>query len=108
MQTQQPGTEPIDQQQSTTQAAHNGRKRNGWLTGFGAFLVVLVVIVGSVVVFALAGQGHKGLGNNPTGQPSGQWKPVKQGYLFLSLTAATSNPSVLYACATTSDVVSNQ
>jgi len=80
------------------------RKRRTWLAGVGAFLVVLLVIGASIVVFAVVGQRH---GNTQT-PPTGQWQRVQQGYLFLSLEAAPSNPSVLYACATKSAVVSNQ
>ena len=80
------------------------RKRRTWLAGVGAFLVVLLVIGASIVVFAVVGQRH---GSTQT-PPTGQWQQVQQGYLFLSLEAAPSNPSVLYACATKSAVVSNQ
>lgn len=104
MQTRQPDTEQIDLQQTAGHPKQSARNR--WLASIGALLVVLVVIVGSVVVFALAGQGRKGSGNSPSA-PTGQWKAVKQGYLFLSLSAAASNPSVLYACATTSMISSS-
>ena len=80
------------------------RKRHAWLAGVGAFLVVLLVIGASIVVFAVVGQRHSSTQTPPTGQ----WQQVQQGYLFLSLEAAPSNPSVLYACATKSAVVSNQ
>src|SRR5947209_10376160 len=80
------------------------RKRRTWLAGVGAFLVVLLVIGAALPIFAVVGQRH---GNTQT-PPTGQWQQVQQGYLFLSLEAAPSNPSVLYACATKSAVVSNQ
>jgi hypothetical protein len=78
---------------------HNPRK---WLAGLGAFMVVLLVVGVSVFVFAAAGQ-RQGSQHPPTGQ----WKQVQSSYLFLSMQAAPSNPAVLYACATTSAVVSN-
>src|SRR5579871_5870474 len=105
MQTRQPDTEQIDVQQSTGHPGQSGRNR--WLASIGALLVVLVVIAGSVVVFALAGQGRQGSSNTPT-IPTGQWKAVEHSYLFLSISPAASNPSVLYACATTSSVISEQ
>ncbi len=107
MQTQHTDTEQIDQQSATSPTGRGRHKRNSWLTGIGAFLVVLVVIVSSVVVFSLAGKGRQGQGNTPPALPAGQWKPVENGYLLLSMTAAASNSSVLYACATTSNTVSS-
>lgn len=104
MQTRQPDTEQIDVQQSAGHPRQSGRNR--WLASIGALLVVLVVIAGSVVVFALAGQGRKGSGTTPS-LPTGQWKAVKQGYLFLSISPVATNSSLLYACATTSLVSSS-
>src|SRR5579859_4793653 len=78
------------------------RKPRKWLAGLGAFMVVLLVIGGSIFVFRAAGQ-RQGSQHPPTGQ----WKLVQSGYLFLSMQAAPSNPAILYACATTSAAVSN-
>jgi hypothetical protein len=77
----------------------NSRK---WLAGLSAFVVVLLVVGVSIFVFAAARQ-HQGSQHPPTGQ----WKQVQSGYLFLSMQAAPSNPAVLYACASTSAAVSN-
>jgi len=78
------------------------RKPLKWLAGVSAFLVVLLVVGGSIFVFAAARQ-HQAT-QHP---PAGQWKQVQSGYLFLSMQAAPSNPATLYACATTSAAVSN-
>ncbi len=78
------------------------RKPRKWLAGLGACMVVLLVVGVSIFVFAAAGQRQ---GSQPP--PTGQWKQVQSGYLFLSMQAAPSNPALLYACATTSTAVSN-
>src|ERR1700694_5760122 len=78
------------------------RRPRKWLAGLGAFVVVLLVIGVSIFVFAAAGQRQSS--QHP---PTGQWKQVQSGYLFLSMQAVPSNPAVLYACARTSAVVSN-
>jgi hypothetical protein len=105
MQTRQPDTEHIDSQQPATPASRSARTR--WLASIGAGLVVLAVIVGSVVVFALAGQNHSGQHNNPAGPTGGQWKAVEHGYYFYSISAVDTNSSLLYACATTSLISSS-
>lgn len=102
MQTQRPDSDTIKTLSSPPATAPRGRRR--WLTGLGALLVVALLIASSVVVFSLVGNSHGNQGHGTTGQ----WKAVQQGYLFLSIKAAPSNPAVLYACATTSAAVSNQ
>ena len=79
------------------------RQPRRWLAGLSAGLVVLLVVGASIFVFAAAKQ-HQG-SQQP---PRGQWEQVQSGYLFLSMQAAPSNPTVLYACATTSAAVSNR
>jgi hypothetical protein len=96
MQTQDKNS--IDSQENRSLAEPG--KPGKWLAGLGAFMVVLLVVGVSIFVFATAGQRQQ----HP---PTGQWKQVQSGYLFLSMQAAPSNPAVLYACATTSAVVSN-
>ncbi|HLX57762.1 MAG TPA: sialidase family protein [Ktedonobacteraceae bacterium] len=82
------------------------RNRHAWLTGLGAFIVVLLVIGASITVFTLVGQRQDNHQHTPT-PVAGQWKQVQSGYLFYSMQAAPSNPAVLYACATASSGVSN-
>src|SRR5579864_6136486 len=102
MKTQQPDSGTTDMQPAPPSIPPGRRHR--WLASLGALLVVGLVIASSVVVFSLVGRSH-----TPGGQtPTRQWKAVQQGYLFLSIKAAASNPAVLYACATTSAAVSNQ
>lgn len=98
MQTQHKNS--IDSQENRSLA--EPRKSRKWLAGLSAFMVVLLVVGVSIFVFAAAGQ-HQGSQHPPTGQ----WKQVQSGYLFLSMQAAPSNPALLYACATTSTAVSN-
>ncbi len=98
MQTQDKNS--IDSQQNRSLVG--ARKPRKWLAGLGAFMVVLLVIGVSIFVFRAAGQ-RQGSQRPPTGQ----WKQVQSGYLFLSMQAVPSNPAVLYACATTSAAVSN-
>jgi hypothetical protein len=105
MQTQRPESETIETQ--STPSSIPPRRRHRWLAGLGALLVVGLVIASSIVVFSLAGKSH-GPGNQGKTPPTGQWKAVQHGYLFLSMSTAASDPAVLYACATTSAVVSNQ
>ena len=62
------------------------RKRRGWVAGVGAFVVVLLVIGASIVVFSVLGQRH----GSSQGRFTGQWQQVQQGYLFLSIVAAPS------------------
>jgi len=78
------------------------RKPRAWMAGLSAFIVVLLVVGVSIFVFTAAGQ--RQAVQHP---PAGQWKQVQSGELFFSIQAAPSNPAVLYACATTSVVVSN-
>ncbi len=70
----------------------------GWLAGFGAVVVVALVIGLSVFVFAQARQ-HGGTQTGST-PPSGQWQLVLKGYGITSLVAVNSDPAELYACAT--------
>lgn len=104
MQTQKPGTEHKEIQPEPSLAP---RGRNRRLAGIGASLIVIVIIASSVIVFALVGL-HGGKNNQGNPPSAGSWKVVNEGYLFLSIASSASNSSVLYACATTSGVVSSQ
>ncbi len=72
-------------------------KRNRWLAGVGATVVVIVLVGLSILVFAQLKQ-HQTTQTSPT-PPTGQWKQVLNGYTLTSLTAARSDPAVVYACA---------
>lgn len=102
MQTQRHNSDTIGASSTTPSKPPRGRRR--WLAGLWVLVVVGLLIASSVVVFSLVGKSHVNQGNGH----EGQWKAVQQGYLFLSIKAAASNPAVLYACATTSAAVSNQ
>jgi hypothetical protein len=72
-------------------------KRNRWLTGIGAIIVVVVLVGLSALVFAQLRQQQAGQ-TSPT-PPTAQWKQVLHGYTFLSLDVARSDPAIVYACA---------
>ena len=72
-------------------------KRNRWLAGIGAIIVVMLVVGLSALVFAQLRQ-HQ-VGQTAPTPPTAQWKQVLTGYTLTSLVAARSNPAVLYACA---------
>jgi hypothetical protein len=69
----------------------------------GAFIVVVLLVGASAVVFSLAGQRHA-----PQSPNSGKWVQVEQGYDFISLVAAPSNPNVLYGCVTKTTTMTNR
>ena len=73
------------------------RRNTSWLPGFGAVLIVILLIGVSVFVFAQARQ-HATNGAIQT-PPAGTWTQVLQGYTLNALKAAPSNPAILYACA---------
>ena len=72
-------------------------KRNRWLAGIGAIIVVLLVVGLSALVFAQLKQ-HQASQTSPT-PPVAQWKQVLKGYTLTSLVAARSDPAIVYACA---------
>jgi photosystem II stability/assembly factor-like uncharacterized protein len=79
------------------------RRLRALLAGLGGFVVVLLVVGASIVVFGAARQRQ----GSPQ-PPVGKWEQVQSGYLFLSMQAAPSNPAVLYSCVTTSAAISNK
>src|SRR5436309_12141769 len=72
-------------------------KRNRWLAGIGAIIVVVLIVGLSVLVFAQLRQ-HQAGRTSPT-PSAAHWKQVLKGYSFISLTASRSNPAIVYACA---------
>jgi hypothetical protein len=72
-------------------------KRNRWLAGIGAIIVVVLLVGLSALVFAQLRQ-HQAGQSSPT-PPTAQWKQVLKGYTLISLIAARSDPAIVYACA---------
>lgn len=72
-------------------------KRNRRLAGIGAFIVVVLLVGLSVLVFAQL-RHYQAVQTSPT-PPTGQWKQVLKGYTLISLNAARSDPAIVYACA---------
>src|SRR5256885_16038929 len=71
-------------------------KRNRWLTGIGAIIVVLLLVSLSALVFAQLRQRQAGQ-TSPT-PPSGQWKQMLKGYSLTSLVAPRTDHAIVYAC----------
>ncbi len=88
-------TNDAGQQTATSSPARP--KRNRWLAGIGAIIIVMLLVGLSAFVFVQLIQ-HQAGQPTPT-PPTAQWKQVLKGYTLTSLVAARSNPAVLYACA---------
>ena len=71
-------------------------KRNRWLAGIGAIIVVVLLVGLSALVFAQLRQ-HQAGQTSPT-PPTAHWKQVLKGYTLTSLIAARSDPAIVYAC----------
>ncbi len=71
-------------------------KRNRWLAGIGAIIVVILLVGLSALVFAQLKQ-HQAGQTSPT-PPTAHWKQVLKGYTLISLNAARSDPAIVYAC----------
>lgn len=71
-------------------------KRNRWLAGIGAFIVVVLLVGLSALVFAQLKQ-HQATQTSPT-PPKGHWQQVLKGYTIISITAAHSDSAIVYAC----------
>ncbi|HEY6284267.1 MAG TPA: hypothetical protein VIX20_01275 [Ktedonobacteraceae bacterium] len=72
-------------------------KRNRWLAGMGAIIVVVLLVGLSALVFAQLRQ-HQASQTSPT-PPIARWKQVLKGYTLVFLNAARSDPAIVYACA---------
>jgi hypothetical protein len=72
-------------------------RRNRWLAGMGAIIVVMLVVGLSALVFAQLKQHQADQAAVPP--PTAQWKQVLKGYTLTSLIAAHSDPAIVYACA---------
>ena len=67
-----------------------------WLTGLGLFIVLALLVGLGATVFAYS----RTLRTSTTTSQAATWQRVLDGYSITSLTAAPSNPTVLYACGT--------
>ena len=72
-------------------------KRNRWLAGIGAIIVIVLLVGLSALVFAQLRQ-HQAGQTSPT-PPKAHWEQVLKGYTLISLNAAHSDPAIVYACA---------
>ncbi len=63
-----------------------------------AALVVALLIVVSAIVYTQLGQHRKGPLPSTPPPPAHTWVQVSHSYIFASLMAAESDPSILYAC----------
>src|SRR5947207_2003838 len=93
MKTQDAGA--MDQQVTPPSSAQP--KRNRWLAGIGAIIVVVLLVGLSALVFAQLRQ-HQAGQTSPT-PPTAQWKQVLKGYTLISLIATRNDPAIVYACA---------
>jgi len=82
--------------QQVTPSMPSQPKRNRWLAGIGAVIVVILLVGLSTLLFAQLRQ-HQAAQTSPT-PPTGRWQQVLKGYTLISITAARSNPAVVYAC----------
>ena len=73
-------------------------KHKRWLAGIGAFIVVILLVGLSALVFAQIKQ-HQTAQTSPI-PPKAHWKQVLKGYTLISLNAARSDPAIVYACGT--------
>ena len=92
----------IDEQMTPPEPGQDRSKSTSWLARIGAIFVVALVVGASAIVFAQLGQHHKSQPSNLSNlsvPPPGKWVQVLNGYTLSSLSAADSNPSILYACA---------
>jgi hypothetical protein len=87
-------------QHSSTKQRQTPSSRKSWLTGIGTMLVVLLIIGTSIILFVLRGiTANRSSSPLSTPPPAGQWVNLNNHYLFSSLEAASTNPALLYACA---------
>lgn len=94
----------LDTQSGSQEPMYAKRSGTSRLAMLGAVLVVILIVGASAIVFAQLAIHEKGQGSASI--PSGNWTNVLQGYTLTSLTAASSDPAVLYACAMNSRISS--
>jgi hypothetical protein len=74
-------------------------KRNRWLTGIGAVIVVVLLVSLSALIFAQLKQHQAGTTSPKSPPPIAHWKQVLKGYTLISLTSTRNDPAIVYACA---------
>ncbi len=82
--------------QQVTPSLPSQPKRNRWLAGIGAIIVVILLVGLSTLLFAQLRQ-HQAAQTSPT-PPAGRWQQVLKGYTLISITSAHSDPAIMYAC----------
>jgi hypothetical protein len=82
--------------QKVTPSLPSQPKHNRWLAGIGAIIVVILLVGLSTLLFAQLRQ-HQAAQTAPT-PPTGRWQQVLKGYTLISITAARSDPAIVYAC----------
>ncbi|MGZ3612115.1 MAG: WD40/YVTN/BNR-like repeat-containing protein, partial [Ktedonobacteraceae bacterium] len=82
--------------QQVTPSVPSQPKRNRWLAGIGAVIVVILLVGLSTLLFAQLRQ-HQATQTSPT-PPTGRWQQVLKGYTLISITAVRSDPAIVYAC----------
>ncbi|GAC1430700.1 MAG: hypothetical protein PVS3B3_17230 [Ktedonobacteraceae bacterium] len=86
------------QDKQTLQATSSVQKskRTSWLTSLGILMLISLLVGLGATVLAYSRTLH----NNSTAPKAVTWQRVLDGYSIVLLTAAPSNPAVLYACGT--------
>src|SRR6266581_6704674 len=82
---------------STSPFSPSPRKGRARLATLAAALVVALLVAASAIVYAQLGQHRKGQSSTPP-PAAHTWVQVSHSYIFASLMAAESDPSILYAC----------
>ncbi len=85
-----------DKEAAQTTPSVRKSRRTSWLTGLGILIIIAFLASLGATVFAYSRTSH----TNTTTPKAATWQRVLDGYSIISLTAAPSNPAVLYACGT--------
>ena len=83
-----------DQQVAPSMPARS--KRNRWLAGIGAIIVIILLVGLSILIFAQLRQ--KRAAQTSRIPPTAHWKQVLKGYTLISLNVGSSDPAIIYAC----------
>jgi hypothetical protein len=94
----------VDTQSGSQEPMNTKRSGTSRLATLGAILVVILIVGASAIVYTQLAMHQKG--EVSASIPSGNWANVLHGYTLTSLTAPSSEPAVLYACAMNSRISS--